>query len=370
MGLFSMLQLGFLNGGYRIFSENHKDSWVVNDIVYSYFLIIESIVIFGIFLMHFWGSLNNTNALFAILASFFGILLVLNNWIRNILIAEKKLLEVNKLNLTSTLFSFIFLTTVPFWGLYGALLVTFSVELIFFTLAIFRSKYLLPRKFNFQWKQYKWVLSFGFLPFLAGVISTYNAQVETWSIASFISTEALGAFYLPTLYISLFLLIPSAVSQLFYPDAIKSYTETNYKRVKKILKIYFLINLALSILIVFITLAFIELIIGHFVPKHLVGIPYVWLILPGLIIYTIKAPVDLIFYAANMLGPFLWTSIIGVAFTTIGLLTAGFLGSLSLSYVATIKSLFYIVTSLCIIPFYVYKRESIWKPEFASLDRY
>ena len=31
MSLFSLLQLGFLNGGYRIFSEEHKDRWLVND---------------------------------------------------------------------------------------------------------------------------------------------------------------------------------------------------------------------------------------------------------------------------------------------------------------------------------------------------
>lgn len=361
MGLFSMFQLGFLNGGYRIFSQNHEERWDVNDIVYTYFLMIECVIIPGIILMYALGSLSYKNLIYAILASFFGILLVLNNWIRNILIAEKKVVEVNKLTLTATIVSFFFLFTVPIWGLFGALLVTFSIEFFFYTFAIWRSKHLLPKKLNFNWQQYKWVLSFGFLPFLAGTIAMYNIQVETWSIASFLSTTDLGAFYLPKLYISLFLLIPNSVSQLFFPDAIKAYTASNYQKVKKQMKIYFVVNIGVSIFLILITFAFMELIIGYFVPKHLVGIRYVWLILPGLIIFTITQPLNLIFYAANILKPFFWISIIGVAFTTIGLLAAGFLGNLTLTYVAIIKSVFYILTTSCLIFFYFHHSKAIWK---------
>ncbi len=360
MGLFSMLQLGFLNGGYRIFSEQHKDRSVVTDIVYSYFMVIEIVAISGITLMYFIGSLSGTEVLYALLASVFGILLVLNNWNRNMLIASKRVNEVNRLNLTSIIVSFIFLFTVPFWGLYGALLVTFSIELIFYILAIWRSRQLLPSNLNFNFKQYKWVLSFGFLPFLAGIISTYNMQVETWSIASFISTEALGTFYLPKLYIQLFFLIPGALNQLFYPEAIKAYTESNYAKVKNVLKKFVFVNASVSIFLVMITLLFLKPVIAFFIPIHVVGIPFIWIILPGLVINTILQPIDLVFYASNILRPLLWVSIIGVAFTTISLLSAGFLGSLTLTFASTIKSVFYVVASSSVVIFYMINRKRIW----------
>ncbi len=361
MGLFSMLQLGFLNGGYRIFSEQHKERSSVNDIVYSYFFVIEIAVLIGIVVMYYSGRINGIEVIYALLASVFGILLVLNNWIRNMLIAAKRVAEVNRLNLSSTLISFIFLLTVPFWKLYGALLVTFSIELLFFVTAIWRSRELLPKKFNYNLKQYKWVLSFGFLPFISAIILTYNDQIETWSIASFISTEALGEFYLPKLYISLFLLVPTAVCQLFYPDAVMAYKNSNYVKFKLVLKKYFAINIVISLFLLLITILFIRPVIGFVVPLHLVGIPYIWYILPGLILYTILQPMDLIFYSSNILKPFLWSSIIAVCFTTAGLLSSGFMGDLSLKYVAIIKGIFYAITCLSILNFYFIKRKTIWK---------
>lgn len=361
MGLFSMLQIGFLNGSYRIFCEQHKDSKDANDIIYTYFFIIEVCVFIGIIIFYFLNRIDFIELLYALTASIFGVLLVFNNSIRNILIANKKVAEVNRLNLFSTITSFIFLLSVPFWGIYGALLVTFSIELVFYLMAIKRDKSLLPNKLNFNFKQYKWVLSYGFLPFISGVIITYNMQIETWSIAKFISTEALGVFYLPKLYISLFLLIPNAIIQLFYPDVVKAYTDLNFNKVKSILKKNILINTVVGLFLCIITVLFITPVISFVVPLHTVGIHFIWIIMPGLIIYTILIPLNLVFYASNILKPFLLISFIGVIFTTIGLLSAEFLNSFSLELVALIKSLFYIIISFSLLGFYFYKKNTIWQ---------
>ena len=360
MGLFTMLQLGFLNGGYRIYSEEHHDKSIVNDIVYSYFVGIEALVIIGIAIMFLAHQLDGEEVMFAFLASIFGILLVLNNWIRNILIAEKKVKEVNRLNIWSNLGSLIFLFTVPFWGLYGALLVTFSIELIFYIQAICTHSNLLPHGFNYSFRQYKWVLSYGFFPFLSGLIITYNMQIETWSIASFISTEALGTFYLPRLYISLFLLIPTAVSQLFYPDAIKAYKVSDHGKLRTILWKYIGTNTAVSFLLSVITVFLMEPVISYLVPLHLVGVPFVWMILPGLVIYTIMQPLDLVFYASNILRPFLWASLVAASVTTFGLIGAELLDIFSLTTVAIVKSLFYLVICIIMFVFYMVNKRKIW----------
>ena len=359
MGLFTMLQIGLLNGGYRIYSEEHSDKSDVNDIIYTYFGIVEFFVIIILFILFATQNIDLIEFVFALIASFFGVLLVLNNWVRNILIASKKVNEVNRLNLISTVASFLLLFTVPIWGLYGALLVTFSIELIFFSLAIFRNRHLLPTKVNLNLKQYRWILSFGFLPFISGVIITYNMQIETWSIAHFLSTEALGVFYLPKLYISLFLLIPTAVSQLFFPDAIKYYRDKNLCKFMSLLKKYFAVNITVSVFLLVISYFFMEPVISFAVPNHVVGIPYVWLILPGLIIYTVFQPIDLMFYASNILKPFLYSSIIAVAFTTIGFLGAGLLGYLSLDLAAMVKTGFYITIVVSIFLFFLLYKKRI-----------
>jgi O-antigen/teichoic acid export membrane protein len=360
MGLFSMLQLGLLNGGYRIISESIQKRKIVTNIIYTYFLILEVIIILTIIALYLANFLSKTQLLYSFLASFFGILLVMNNWIRNILIAQKRVSEVNKLEVSSTTISLLFLFTVPLWGLYGALCVTFSIEFLFYLFAIYRNRDYLPSKLNFQLKEYKWILSFGFLPFLAGIISSYNMQVETWSIAAFLTTEALGAFYLPKLYIQLFLLIPNAINKLFFPGAIKAYTDRSVGQLKRIIRNYILINTAVSIIMLIITILLIKVVISFFIPIHIIGIHYVWMILPGLMVYTLLLPINLLFYASVILKPFLWTSIIGVIFTTLSLLLAGFLGYLTLDYIAIIKGLFYVTVSLSMFSFYLRKRRLIW----------
>jgi hypothetical protein len=189
MGLFIMLQLGLLNGGYRIFSVDNPNKWKVNDIIYSYFSIIGVAIMFGIFGAYLLDFLSYIQLIFAFLATIFGLLLVLNNWNRNILIAQQKLKEINRLELIATLFSFSMLFSVYYLKVYGALIVIFSRELIFYVITIAKNKNYLPRHFALQIKEVKWVLSFGFLPFLAGIIATVNLQVETWSIASFLSVH-------------------------------------------------------------------------------------------------------------------------------------------------------------------------------------
>ena len=223
MGLFVILQIGFLNGGYRIFSVNNPNKWKVNDTIYSYFFILEGIIFIGILISFLFNQINIEELFLGILAAFFGLILILNNWNRNILIAQHKLKEINKLELIATIISFLFLILVFWFGLIGALIVIFSRELIFYILTVARNKNYLPQKFSFNFPEAKWILSFGFLPFIAGTILQMNIQVETWSIASFLSTEELGKFYLPQLYITLFLIVPQAINKLYFPRVMQEF---------------------------------------------------------------------------------------------------------------------------------------------------
>ena len=150
MGLFVILQIGFLNGGYRIFSVNNPNKWKVNDTIYSYFFILEGIIFIGILISFLFNQINIEELFLGILAAFFGLILILNNWNRNILIAQHKLKEINKLELIATIISFLFLILVFWFGLIGALIVIFSRELIFYILTVARNKNYSPLIFQKQ----------------------------------------------------------------------------------------------------------------------------------------------------------------------------------------------------------------------------
>jgi len=361
MGLFTMLQIGLLNGGYRIFSVDNPNKWKVNDTIYSYFFSLEIIIVFGTFLTFLLDKITANQLIFALLAAFFGLILVLNNWNRNMLIAQQKLKEVNRLEFIATFLSFILLFTVIYIKIYGALLVIFSREFIFYILTITRNKTFLPRQFSFTLREIKWILSFGFLPFLSGVLIQMSMQVETWSIFSFLSTEALGKFYLPKLYISLFMIIPVAVGKLYFPETMKAFVKGNFYKVKKTIISFVVINAGFCVFAVILTLLLLDFVIGFIIPKHLVGIPYIWIILPGLIISTLVQPISLIFYAAVKLYPFLWSSGAALVFTASSLSILGIMGVFTLDYVAIVKSLSYIIISFVLLIIFLSNRNSVWK---------
>ena len=361
MGLFILLQIGLLNGGYRIFSVNNPNKWKVNDTIYSYFLVIWVIILIGILCSFIFSILNAKELIFALLGSFFGIIALFNNWNRNLLVAEGKLNQINKYQLISTLISFSFLIFVVYYNIYGALLVTFSIELIFYFITIRNNREYLPRQFTLKYKDLKWILSFGFIPFLAGIVTMVSSQVETWSIAGFISTEALGEFYLPKLYISLFLLIPVAVNRIYFPTVMKEFVNGNFGKVKQILIRFFTINIFTSAFALIISILFIERIVNLFVPNHLVGIPYIWLIIPGLVVYTLLLPIKMIFNAAVKLRPLLIASIIALIFSTFCLLFFGIFKTLILSDVSLIKSITFMIGPLFLLFSYILHKKSLWQ---------
>lgn len=101
-------------------------------------------------------------------------------------------------------------------GFWGGMLVIMIQPLVFVSMAVLRNKELLPTGFYFNLKYVKYILSFGFIPFLGGIFSSIYLQVERWSITEVLGVEALGGFYLVFLYVSLFLLIPNSINAIFF----------------------------------------------------------------------------------------------------------------------------------------------------------
>lgn len=366
MGLFSISQIGLLNGGYRIFSVDNPNKWKVNDTIYSYFFVLGLLILFGIITTYFINKITLYQFAFALAGVFFGLLSVLNIWNQNILISQQRLKEINKYELVSTFASFVFLISIPFLKLYGALLVMFSKALIFYLLVVINNRTFLPRSFTLNFKYIKWILSFGFLPFLAGVVYRMNMQIQNWSIFSFLSVKALGEFYLAGLFITLFMIVPAAVNRLFFPKTMKFFVKGDFIDVKRKILNYFLVNLAYSISVIIVVWLFMNIVVSTVIPNHLEATPYIWMLLPGLIISILIQPIGLLFNAAVKLYPFLWSSLAGLFVTSLMLLSLGFMGNLNLSYVAIVMSISMITTSFILLSIYLWKKKSIWNVNKAA----
>jgi O-antigen/teichoic acid export membrane protein len=363
IGFLGMFQIGFLNGGYRILSVNKRTniSKEVNNIIYTYFLILFIIITITVLILKYYYISLEISYLFIMFAIFFGLITLINNWIRNILSAYMNFKELNILEITSVSISLFILFTVPTLGLKGAILTILSQPAFFFIFALVKYNYVRPSKLFFNLKKIKWILTFGFIPFLSGIFLQINNQIEKWSIVYFLNTESLGKFYLPAIYFTLFMLIPLSVSKLFFPPAMRKYVNNDYKQYKKIIRYYFYFQLIYIISTFVITFFFLKPVVAYVFPEHLIAVKFVWKIFPGLVAMLILHPLSLVFYASVKLKPMLWAYLTSSIIMFLLIITGNKIFGFSLSLIAYIKSIIAIYITLFLYSFYFIKKNYFWE---------
>lgn len=362
LGFIGMLQFGLLNGGYRIYAarKSKDEEKGVNNLIYSYLFML-----FAVFLL-LLASLQIVNYdfgysyLLVYTSLILGMFTLSNNWIGNILSAQMRFKELNRLELVSSFISIIFLFVIPFWGLYGALLVTFSQPLIYGFYAFIKFKDVRPSEFRFDIKLTRWILSFGFIPFLSGIFVVLQAQIERWSVVYFLDISSLGKFYLPTFYITLFTLIPLAVSRLFFPKIILEYSNFDFVKVRLIVKKYFIFLILYSVISAVVTILFIEPIVSIVFPKHLFAIKYVWYIFPGILCSIFVLPFDALFNASVYLKPIFRGSLLSTVFIALSILAVGVTIGFDLSGLAIIKTASSFFLLVFFVMSYFMSRKIIW----------
>lgn len=358
IGFFGMLQIGFLNGGYRILSvdKDPKTRMEVNNITYTYFLILSCVLFIGILISSKFGSSYQVNYTFIILAILFGLIVLINNWIANILSADMNFKELNFLELTSTTISLIILLTVPMLGLKGAILTILSQPLVYLIVAFYKHKNIRPTKLFFSIKKAKWILTFGFIPFLTGIFLQINDQIEKWSILYYLDKDSLGKFYLPSLYLSLFMLIPFSVGKLFFPPAMQKFANQDFKALKKILKNYFVFLICFIVFAFVSTFFFLNPVVALLIPKHIIGIKFVWGIFPGLVALLFLEPLGLLFNASVKLKPMFWAYLTSSFILFSLIIVANKLFGFSLSLMSYIKSITAIYITLFLYTVFFIKK--------------
>ena len=354
-----LLQMGLLNGGYRIVSLGKRDELEkINNSIYSYLLILLPIGFIFSVLSSVYGWIDELSFLLLIISVVFGVFTLLNTWTHNVLIGEQKLAEVNLINIISYTAAALLLPIAFLIGFWGGMMVIMAQPLVFVVMAVLRNKELLPTKFFFDIKYVKYILSFGFIPFWGGIFLSIYLQVERWSITEVLGVEALGGFYLVFLYVSLFQLIPTSINAIFFPKGVKAYSEKKYTDFKSLLKYYFLALVGYGIAIAIVTFLFLEPVVSVVFPQHIPGVVLVYIILPGLILQSLSEPVGLILNSTVILRPMLIVNMLNMFFCIAMVFVLIYSQAFTLKTVASIRmaSGVFMLAAYIIVYFVIRKR--------------
>lgn len=359
--LICMLQLGLLNGGYRVFSIGHqKDTEKTNNIIFTYFLwllLLSLCIIIFLFILKI-----KINLALALIGVVIGILTLSVNWMQNVLIAISRLKEINFLNIVSCSLAIILLPAINYTGLYGAIIIILIQPLTFCVLAFLLYVEVRPKKLEINIHYSRYLLSFGFIPFITGIFSYANIQIERWSIVYWMDTEHLGLFYLPTMYVALFLLVPNSLNNLYFPSSIKLYVEGRDEEVKNQLSKFFVMLLVYCTVAVLLTIFCADIVVMNMFPKHQVSLQFVYIIIPGLVALTLISPIGIIFNASVKLKPMLWAYLISSFITIFMIFVFVRMGNFDLKKVAIIESFVNIIISGVFVSSFLYMHKNIWQP--------
>lgn len=364
-----LAQIGLYNGGTRLFSldseiSNHKR---INDVNSTYTLIASSILFVAALFIRRYVELNTYILLMTIVA---GGATMLKTWYTNILIARRKVKEVNILTIISTTISSLIALSVIKVGIFGAILTIFSLPITFVLFFFIRNREYIPKHLHIDLKLIRRELTFGFIPYLGGLVVLLNTQLDRFFIAGILDVESLGELYLASIFIRFFNLFPASLNSLYMPKAINEYSNRNILNENILVKKYFLALLAYSVLAVIGIVVFAKPAILSIFPAKVSQLPFLYLIMPGIIIQTLSKPLNLILHASLNLNAILYSSIIALIMYILILLGLEQFESFTLTSVSISKSIQGVVLAVATILFFMASRQKVRSYHYINLKKY
>ena len=315
--LLSLFQIGLINGGYRIIALGHEKAIEkTNNNILSFLIVVSGGVFIITAILILLGVIKDYTTTFISVA--IGVLLLFNNWFTNRLIGSGKLQKLNYANSVSAIISLLCLILVYYYGFVGALICLFAQPMFFMILSIDKSfKF---TKFEIEVKHLQYLLSFGFIPFIAGVFSLVYSQIERWSVSFILGNEELGKMYLFFIIITLWILIPNSIGNIFFPKAIKYYDVDDKPNFNKIIHNNIKIIIAYNTIGSLLLFTLLTPLVGLFFPNHLPYVYLVFLSVIGLFFRTLVDPFSLFFNSIVKLNYIFWSELISLSLYCISLL--------------------------------------------------
>ena len=315
--LLSLFQIGLINGGYRIIALGHeKVIEKTNNNILSFLIVVSGGVFIITAILILLGIIKDYAT--ALISISIGVLFLFNNWFTNRLIGSGKLQKLNYANSVSVIISLLCLILVYYYGFVGALICLFAQPMFFMLLSI--DKTFKFTKFEIEISHLRYILSFGFIPFLSGIFFLIYSQIERWGISFLLGNEELGKMYLFFIILTLWILIPNSIGNIFFPKAIKYYDigdKPNFnKTIYNNIKIIVTYNIIGSLLL----FTLLTPLVGLFFPNHLPYVYLVFLSIIGLFFRTLADPFSLFFNSIVKLKYIFWSELISLFLYCISLL--------------------------------------------------
>lgn len=345
--IISTMHFGILNGGYRLYcTENRDEKENINNLFYTFSLAIMLFSIIPIYLIEQFKGYKEL-AYFSMIT---GMFTMVKFWVNNQLIAIEKLKLLSNINLLTILLSFLLLAFYRINPLLFSLLSIFSQTLSFVVIIFFYVNEFRPTKIDFNFRVFKKIMKSGFLVFITGLLLLINAQIERFSIVNFIGVEGLGHYYLAIMFVTLFAIIPSSLDSIYLPQVLKMYKEKSYSLIRASLISQLKILIGYSILSSIVLFLLAKPVILYFLPKYQNDLIYVYLIFPGLVVYTLSNSYALIFNILNKFKYYLFAYLGGSLIIFMGtIFWYKNYGSLSLEVISIIKSISFSFIGGCLL---------------------
>ena len=346
--LVASLQLGFLNGSYRLIVTAEADeARRINNLVYTSLALI-ALVSLAAATLSLAVIRSPETILVALLGVVGGVMTLVRNWMTNRLIAEGCLGRLNSINFWTALMSLgplLFVAVDPLKACLFAIVVqpaAFVIAVAVKEPAQLPTQLIWPRELVIQ------VLRIGFVLFLTGIFLQVNLQLERWYITSVLGVAALGHFYLAFLFVTLFQMVPTSLDQLFLPQIVRAFDHKVAPG--NSIRQYVFIALGYCTFVIAIMFFLSKLLTELVLPQYVGDLVYVYLLAPGLMIFTIASPLSLIF---NVMVRYRYSMIAyggSTIVTAAGLFGALAMGQvLQLDEVMILRSIVYAFTAAMIV---------------------
>jgi len=358
IGISGLFQIGLFNGGLRVFSIDSYNKYYnkVNNTIVTFVIIVTILAIIGVFVFKFLININLSIILIAVLL---GSLALLKNWFSNLLVAQKRYKNINVITFWASIVSAMLSLLIFKLGLLGALISIGALPFSFILLFLITNKDFRPNLLVIDIKIIKMVLVFGFIPYLSGMAGILYNQIDKFFIAGFLSLQDLGQFYLASVFMAVFTLVPNNINNLLVPDALNHYSKKELKPVYKIAKSYLLLLVAYSAL-VYLAVEFLGTpIVKLLFPEKLHQLHYLYILLPGLVAMTISGAFGFVLYVGLHYKAILWQNIFSLGSYIVLLIILVALNKFTLENVSYMKSLQGILMFFFLFTIYLMSRKKL-----------
>lgn len=248
-----------------------------------------------------------------------GIATLASAWLNNALIADGHLGRSNLVNVAAVLTSLLAAFLSLDYGLGAALSSLLLQPLIIAFAAIVLDPNLRPRSLGLHRSTLRLLFRLGWTPFLVSLTVLLMYQVERWSIAAILGSEALGEFYIVLMYTTFFALIPAALHNVYFPSAKRAFVARDSSLMMGFVRHYQRDLFAYFLLAVLVTVLLMPLAVARFLPDFTDSAALVYYALPGLVLFTLRNIASMVLFSSGEMKPLLVSGVMTLSIFSVAL---------------------------------------------------